>query len=267
MAEKALAIRSTQELISFDDKKLNLIKDTIAKALNPAEFELFIAIAKARGLDPVLNQIHAVKRKFKENGSFVERMVIQVGIDGLRLIASRTGEFAGCDEITYQHNDKEEIISAKATVYRIVAGQRCSFVGTARWSEFFPGEAQGFMWNKMPYNQLGKCAEAQALRKGFPGDLSGMYAPEELEREEVDVTPEPKQVAAPQPFDDDARTKKIKEVVSKFMALQVSEDDIKLKFNLESVSELSDEQYKELNRIGAAIKRKEIKKEDAFPVF
>ncbi len=44
-------------------------------------------------------------------------------------------------------------------------------------------------WKDMPHVMLAKCAEAQALRKGWPEDLSALYSPEEMERPILDVTP------------------------------------------------------------------------------
>lgn len=37
-------------------------------------------------------------------------------------------------------------------------------------------------WATMPHVMLAKCAEAQALRKGWPEDLSGIYAAEEMDQ-------------------------------------------------------------------------------------
>lgn len=37
-------------------------------------------------------------------------------------------------------------------------------------------------WLSMPHVMLAKCAEAQALRRGWPEDLSGIYVQEEMER-------------------------------------------------------------------------------------
>jgi len=48
------------------------------------------------------------------------------------------------------------------------------------------------MWATMPYVLLAKCAEAQALRRGWPENLSGLYSPEEMDQADNnmrDITP------------------------------------------------------------------------------
>lgn len=180
------------ELVTFDGAKLALIKSMYGKDLNDTEFNLYISSAKARGLDPVLNQIHAVKRAGK--------MTIQVGIDGFRLIAARTEDYAGRDEAIFEYSG-DRPTKVKLTVYKIVRGLRCGFTATARWDEYYPGDAQGFMWKKMPETMLEKVCEAKALRMAFPGDLSGLYVHEEMEQAdkviEKTVQPKPIQNLAP----------------------------------------------------------------------
>jgi len=163
--------------ITFTREQIDLIKQTVAKETTDNELALFLYTAKRTGLDPLVRQIHAVKRSGK--------MSIQVGIDGFRLVAQRTGCHAGTDDPVYEIGKDGLPVKASVTVYRIVNGQRCPFTATARWSEYFPGEAQGFMWKKMPFLMLGKCAEGLALRKAFPAELSGVYAPEEMEQDRL----------------------------------------------------------------------------------
>lgn len=167
------AIQSAQD---FPSEKLALIKKTFGHGLTDQEFQLYISVAKARNLDPLLNQIHAVKRSGK--------MVVQIGIDGFRLIASRTGEYAGRDEAQFEYDEKKLPTKAKITVYRFVNGERCAFTATARWSEYCPQGNQDFMWKKMPETMLEKVCEAKALRMAFPGEMSGLYSHEEMHQAE-----------------------------------------------------------------------------------
>lgn len=175
----ALQITDRKELSianEFNREQIDLIKQTVANGTTDNELKLFLYTAKRTGLDPLLKQIHAVKRWSKKDNRDV--MSIQTGIDGYRLIADRTGAYAGNDD--YEFDSEENPTTAKARVWKIVNGIRCPFEATARWSQYYPGDAQGFMWKKMPHVMLGKCAEALALRKAFPAEMAGVYTAEEM---------------------------------------------------------------------------------------
>lgn len=167
----------------FSQAQITLIKNTVAKGASDDELKLFLVVANKSGLDPFSKQIHFVKRKQKVNGGgYIEVGAIQTAIDGYRAIAERSGQYAGSDDIVYQEDEKgKNPIAATATVYKIVSGVRVPYTATARWKEFVPSTPNDFMWNKMPYHMLGKVAEALALRKAFPNDLSGIYVEEETQ--------------------------------------------------------------------------------------
>lgn len=179
---KALSVVQNGQIVEskWAEDQIALIKNTICRGASNDQLKLFLYVAEKKGLDPFAKQIHAVFRKDRKTGK--KEMTIQTGIDGYRLAAQRTCEYAGSDDPAYK-TDKgaKHPKEATVTVYRIVQGQRVPFTATARWSEFYPGDGpHSFMWRKMPYNQLGKCAEALALRKGFPAELSGLYVNEEM---------------------------------------------------------------------------------------
>jgi phage recombination protein Bet len=156
--------------------QVELLKNTVCKGATDDEFKIFCYAVKRTGLDPFMKQIHAVKRWNNKTGR--EDMSIQVGIDGYRLIAERTGLYAGNEDTVF--DNEQNPTKATHTVYKIVHGARCAFTASARWSEYYPGDKQGFMWKKMPCVMLGKVAETLALRKAFPNDLSGIYTNEEM---------------------------------------------------------------------------------------
>jgi phage recombination protein Bet len=169
----------------FTDEQIALIKKTIAPDATDQELALFLAQCQRTGLDPFSRQIYFIKRGGK--GS------TQVSIDGFRVIAERSGEMDG-QEVAWCGEDgqwtevwlkKEPPAAAKVLVYR--KGCSHAFPAIAKMVEYNAG---GPMWAKMPANQLAKCAEALALRKAFPHQLSGLYTPDEMAQADHPAAPQ-----------------------------------------------------------------------------
>lgn len=167
--------------LGISDAYLQTIKDSYAKNATDAELALFLQVANRTGLDPTARQIYLVKRW----DSVLKREVAQpqTSIDGLRLIADRTGAYVPGREPLFEHDDDGNLVSATAYVKKLVAGEWHEIAATARWDEYCQRTKEGklaAMWAKMPYLMLAKCAEALALRKAFPAQLSGLYTAEEM---------------------------------------------------------------------------------------
>jgi phage recombination protein Bet len=158
--------------VMLTDERIDLLSKTIANGAPPLEFELFVNICNRTGLDPFAKQIYFIQRGGKWSP--------QTSIDGYRLIAERTGMYAGSDEPVYDSEDGDHPGKASVTVWKLVGGQRVPFSASARWSEYKQDTSP--MWKKMPYLMLGKCAESLALRKAFPQELSGIYTKEEMDQ-------------------------------------------------------------------------------------
>jgi phage recombination protein Bet len=156
--------------VTADD--LVLIKTTIAKDATDAELALFLHDCARQGVHPLDKLIHFTKRAGKYTPV--------TGIDFLRIRAAEAGDCVGIDDPVFTGTPATGSFEARVTVYRLVQGQRAAFTATARWTEYKPD--QDFAWKKMPHVMLGKCAEALALRKGFPKSLHGLYVSEELEQ-------------------------------------------------------------------------------------
>jgi len=192
-----IAHRSEME-ISRD--QIELIKRTVAKGVTDDEFQLFLYTAKRMGLDPLAKQIHAVKRW--SNADNREVMSIQTGIDGYRLIADRTGNYAPGKANSYEYDENGKVISATAYAMKFVRGAWMETSATAHMSEYAQTKKDGSftsMWASKPHIMLGKCAEALALRRAFPAELSGVYTDDEMaqaDNESVTVK-QPKQIPPP----------------------------------------------------------------------
>ena len=172
--EKELEKTERKELTTDDIKTLTDV-GVIPKDSTPALVKLFGRFCLESGLNPFKGQVHFIKR-----GATYK---IQTGIDGYRSIADRTGLYAGSDEPIFDELPAGKPTKATVTVYKFVNGVKCAFTASARWSEYAPKESNmAFMWVKMPYLMLSKCAESLALRKAFPNELSGTYTDEEMQQ-------------------------------------------------------------------------------------
>lgn len=167
------------EKLSKDDIETLTQAGIIPKDCLPAMVNLFARFCAESKLSPFKRQVHLVPR--------AGRYTIQVGIDGYRAIADRTGKYAGNEEAVFEEMNGKPI-KATVTVYKLVNGAKCAFTATARWEEYAPqDERMAFMWKKMPFLMLAKCSESQALRKAFPDELSGVYTDEEMQQADVHV--------------------------------------------------------------------------------
>jgi phage recombination protein Bet len=179
IVRQAIDISNAIELrhLAVSDEHRKLARATVAKGLNDAEFELLLYECRRAGVHPLDKMLIPVVRTL--NGE--RRLTFTTTVDLLRSRAAETGEYGGSDDAVFQETTKD-VIAARVTVWRLVQGQRCPFTASAYWSEYYPGDKDGFMWRTKPHVMLGKCAEGLALRKAFPKQLAGMYVQEELAR-------------------------------------------------------------------------------------
>ncbi len=216
---QTVAIRQPQAITGMAPDQIDLIKRTICHGSTDDELKLFLHQCSRTGLDPLARQIYSVSRAGKRT--------IQVSIDGFRLIAERSGKYAGqlgphwCGtdgqwRDVWLENDPPS--AARVAVLRSDFTEPCWAV--ARYRSYV--QASSPVWKTMPDLMIAKCAEALALRKAFPQELSGLYTADEMD---------PAQSAEPAPERTTLPKKNAKDI---YTALQKELDAMKTSSALET---------------------------------
>lgn len=243
-----------RQAITFTNEQIELVKTQIAKNATDDELKLFLNQCKRTQLDPFTRQIYFMKRENKKTGK--SEMTVMASIDGLRLIAERSDKYQGQDGPYWCGPDgvwrdvwisKEPPVAAKVGVFKKEFRQ--ALFGIALWDEYvqkyYNKEKAKWclspLWEKMPSLMIAKTAEALALRKAFPNDLSGIYTGEEIQTEV-----EPEQSKEPEQPKEEPKVEVLPPVESKPKVWKPSNNDLTRAQGLCSAQGYSEEEVCEI---------------------
>jgi len=188
--ELVVGPQSQVPALAMDEAELiEVLRSSLYPGASDSSIKMVVAWCRASGKDPIKRPVHIVPMRVKKAGAGKEeeryeyRDVIMEGIGSLRTDAQRTGQFAGMKaavfgpDKTMKLGPKEYTFPewCELTVLRLVAGGHVAEFssGRVRWLETYATKKwdsvePNAMWAKRPYGQIEKCAEALALRRGFP---------------------------------------------------------------------------------------------------
>lgn len=180
---------TTQDTNTYSQEDIRLMKETVCRGCTEADFKLFLMVCQRTRLDPFAKQIYAVARWDSKLGR--NSMTIQSSIDGLRLVAERTGRYAPGRATAYEYDQNGKIRSATAFVKKQTSDGSWHEVSyTAFFDEYCQKTKDGVptkFWKDMGHVMIAKVAEAACLRRAFPMELSGLYTKDEMEQSECEV--------------------------------------------------------------------------------
>ena len=209
-----LAVNSSQDF--WDEKQLAALRQIGLTDAPKAELAVFLHYCQRTGLDPFARQIYMISRGNK--------YTIQASIDGLRIVAQRSGNYGGQTMVEWCGTDgiwkdvwletTPPVAARVGIYYKDVPNPTYATAKFESYAVSYQGKLSG-LWAKMPDLMIAKCAEALALRKAFPQDLSGIYSGDEMAQAEIE-----KPVPQAKPIE-------VKEVPAKLVVTPLTEDEMR----------------------------------------
>jgi phage recombination protein Bet len=151
------------------------LRNSFYPGASDASIDMVLIYCQAGGFDPMTKPVHIVPMWDKNTKAM--RDTVMPGIGLYRIIADRTGKYAGQDDAEFGPEMESWGIKfpqwCKVTLYKISPVGRVPYSAKVFWLESYATankdvDTPNSMWRKRPYGQLEKCAEAAALRKAFP---------------------------------------------------------------------------------------------------
>jgi phage recombination protein Bet len=188
----ALAQLNNSMTMWEDANKLNEIRKLFAPKLTEMEFQYFVGLGKAAGLNPFLREIWSVKYDEKSAAQ------VFIGRDGYRKAAQAHSEYDYHQSDAVYANDDFEVQdglvkhSYKLTNRGALIGAYCiakrhkssrPIYVFSELKEYSTGKS---VWSSKPATMIKKVAESQCLRACFQDLLGGTYGEEEMTHAQMD---------------------------------------------------------------------------------
>jgi len=204
------------------EEVMSALRNSLYPGAKDESIAMVLSYCRAAGLDPMQKPVHIVPMYVKGQDGGSMRDIVMPGIGLYRIQAARSGDYAGMDEpefgpavsqtfelVEKKYGSNKEVKSrvdtvfpewCKITVRKIVQGITVAFSSKEYWIENYATKnkkstAPNSMWLRRPFGQLAKCAEAQALRKGWP-EIGAQATAEEMEGKVIEMGDIPAQPKA-----------------------------------------------------------------------
>lgn len=209
MSDLAVQKNAMPALQMDETELLNVLRNSLYVGAKDESIKMAVAYCTAIGLDIMQKPVHLVPMWDAKTKQM--RDVVMPGIGLYRTQAARSGTYAGVtepefgpdvnetfpEEAAYEGKRRPEVSITFPAWCKVIVkrrmpdGQIAEFAATERWKENYATAGKdsrqpNAMWQRRPYAQLAKCAEAQALRKAFP-EFGSQPTADEMEGKEIDM--------------------------------------------------------------------------------